>query len=82
MTNILPWRIECRSTYPFFEPIAAFNSEKVAIAYAASCRAANPTYAYRVVKAGKIRDTDSVECPHCHWGFNPAVIAQHIREKH
>lgn len=24
----------------------------------------------------------SVECPHCHWGFHPAVINQHIREKH
>jgi hypothetical protein len=24
----------------------------------------------------------SVECPHCHWGFHPSVIAQHIREKH
>jgi len=24
----------------------------------------------------------SVECPHCHWGFAPSVIAQHIREKH
>ena len=25
---------------------------------------------------------DSVECPHCHWGFHPSVIDQHIREKH
>jgi hypothetical protein len=24
----------------------------------------------------------SVECPHCHWGFAPSVIEQHIREKH
>lgn len=24
----------------------------------------------------------SVECPHCHWGFAPSVIDQHIREKH
>jgi hypothetical protein len=32
-------------------------------------------------KADKL-STDSVECPHCHWGFAPAVIDQHIREKH
>jgi len=25
---------------------------------------------------------DSVECPHCHWGFASSVIDQHIREKH
>ena len=24
----------------------------------------------------------SVACPHCHWGFAPSVIEQHIREKH
>lgn len=24
----------------------------------------------------------SVECPYCHWGFAPAVIEQHKREKH
>ena len=24
----------------------------------------------------------SAECPHCHWGFAPSVIEQHIREKH
>lgn len=26
--------------------------------------------------------TSSEECPHCHWGFAPSVIRQHIREKH
>lgn len=24
----------------------------------------------------------SVECPYCHWGIAPSVLAQHIREKH
>jgi hypothetical protein len=24
----------------------------------------------------------SVECPHCHWGFAPSAILNHIREKH
>jgi hypothetical protein len=28
------------------------------------------------------RRSDSVECPHCHWGFAPSVVDQHIREKH
>lgn len=26
--------------------------------------------------------SDSVECPHCHWGFSASAIQQHIREKH
>lgn len=31
----------------------------------------------------KKRDSgQSVQCPHCKWGFYPGVIAQHIREKH
>jgi hypothetical protein len=25
---------------------------------------------------------ESIECPHCHWGFAASVIDQHIREKH
>jgi hypothetical protein len=28
------------------------------------------------------RKSDSIECPHCHWGFPPSVIGQHLREKH
>jgi len=24
----------------------------------------------------------SAECPFCHWGFDPAVLTQHVREKH
>jgi hypothetical protein len=28
------------------------------------------------------RMTGSVECPHCHLGFAPSVIEQHVREKH
>jgi hypothetical protein len=30
----------------------------------------------------RVTVSGSVECPHCHWGFAPAVIRQHIREKH
>ena len=25
---------------------------------------------------------ESVQCPHCKWGFFPSVVDQHIREKH
>jgi cytochrome c peroxidase len=33
-------------------------------------------------RTGYARMTGSVECPHCHWGFAPSVIEQHVREKH
>lgn len=36
--------------------------------------------AYR--KALDCRTSASVKCPHCHWGFFPSVIKQHIQEKH
>jgi hypothetical protein len=29
-----------------------------------------------------VTQSGSVRCPHCHWGFAPSVITQHIREKH
>lgn len=29
-----------------------------------------------------VSESSSVECPHCHWGFAPSVIQQHISEKH
>ena len=35
-----------------------------------------------VIERINSRVDKSVECPHCHWGFHPSVIAQHIREKH
>ena len=27
-------------------------------------------------------EKQSVQCPHCKWGFSPLVIDQHVREKH
>jgi hypothetical protein len=30
----------------------------------------------------KVSASGSVECPHCHWGFAPTVILEHIHEKH
>ncbi len=44
----LSYIIECKSTYPFFETIAAFNVSRAAEAYANECRATNPKYEYRI----------------------------------
>lgn len=44
----LPFLVECKSTYPFWETIAAFNSEVVARRYAEDCQQANRSYEYRV----------------------------------
>lgn len=49
----LPYKVECKSSYPFFETIAALDCEPVAIGYADQCRTANPNFTYRV-KRGKI----------------------------
>ncbi len=48
LSEQVPFTVECKSTYPFFEVIAAFNSEVVARRYAADCQEANPKYEYRV----------------------------------
>ena len=54
MASKLPYVLECKSSYPFFETIAAFDCEPPAKKYAASCAEANPTNTYRVVKRGKV----------------------------
>lgn len=46
--DALPYVVECRSTYPFFEAIAAFDVDTVAHKYAADCAATNPKNEYRV----------------------------------
>jgi len=50
--TVLHAKVECKSTYPFFETIAAFNSVKVAYRYARNCFEYNPDFEYRV-KVGK-----------------------------
>ncbi len=45
---MLPFQVECRSTYPFFELIAAFAHIKVAHRYAQDCKQTNPTFEYRL----------------------------------
>ncbi len=45
----LKWVVECRSTYVFFETIAAFDHEGVAKGYAKDCAKVNPEYQYRVL---------------------------------
>lgn len=50
----LPYTVECKSTYPFFEAIAAFNVGPIAIAYAKECREGKPSsFEYRVMYRGK-----------------------------
>jgi hypothetical protein len=51
--NKLPYVVECKSTYPFFETIAAFNVDIAAMSYALDCKLANPSLEYRVMKNGK-----------------------------
>lgn len=34
------------------------------------------------LKGDDIAPSGSVQCPVCRWGFAPAVIKQHLREKH
>jgi hypothetical protein len=46
----LPFVVECKSTHPFFEVIAAFNVKVAAEAYAGECSTSNPSFEYRVVR--------------------------------
>ena len=48
MSEKVPFAVECRSTYPFFEMIAAFNVEVIARRYVEDCQQANPKFEYRV----------------------------------
>jgi hypothetical protein len=50
----LPFKVECKSTYPFYETIAAFDCEPAARAYAHNCAEANEAFTYRVTKRGKV----------------------------
>ena len=49
----LPYKVECKSTFVFFETIAAFDCEPAAVGYMHDCAASNPQNSYRVTK-GKI----------------------------
>lgn len=54
--NSLPYKVECKSSYPFFELIAAFNVEPAATGYAGECALANADtlYEYRVKHGQRI----------------------------
>lgn len=54
MARTLPYKIECKSSYPFFELIAAFDCEPVALGYASQCQTANPGFTYRVKRGSKV----------------------------
>ena len=48
LSEQVPFTVECKSLFAFFEVIAAFNAEVVARRYAEDCQRANPSYEYRV----------------------------------
>lgn len=50
----LPYKVECKSSYPFFELIAAFDCEQAAKAYSEECARLNVRYQYRVLKNRKV----------------------------
>lgn len=52
--NSLPYKVECKSFYPFYELIAAFDCESAAVNYMADCKRANPGNAYRILKGKKV----------------------------
>lgn len=60
MAKGLLYRVECKSLYPFYELIAAFDIQQAAENYAVSCATANPVYEYRVIKGRRVlRDANS-----------------------
>ena len=60
MRNSTPYKVECKSSYPFFETIAAFNLESAAQRYAKECAdAVGPLFEYRVTYRGKVLETAS-----------------------
>ena len=52
--NQLPYKVECKSTYPFFEVIAGFNCEPPARRYAQACAEGGTENEYRVTKGKKV----------------------------
>lgn len=50
----LPYKVECKSSYPFFETIAAFDVEQAAKGYASECSLVNNSFTYRVSKGKKV----------------------------
>lgn len=53
MTRLL-YKIECKSTLPYFETIAAFDCYEAAACYAKRCAKLNPDYCYVVKNNNKI----------------------------
>ena len=59
MRDTLPYRVQCRSIFPFFETIAAFDCEFAALVYATECKAANGRNDYRVTTRGKVHTCEN-----------------------
>lgn len=54
----LPYKVQCKSSYPFFEVIAAFDCKPPALAYALDCAKTNPAYKYKVLKGKEVVATN------------------------
>jgi hypothetical protein len=50
----LTYIVQCKSLYPFFETIAAFDCDRAAFAYASMCADGNSKFDYQVVKGRKV----------------------------
>ena len=50
----LPYQVQCKSTYPFFETIAAFDCQQAAFAYAVECATVNLKFDYQMVRGRRI----------------------------
>lgn len=65
--NEIPFEVRCRSSYPFFETIAAFDHIKIAYRYAQDCKKTNPTFEYQLrhAESGKTYSVSAYK----DWGF-------------
>lgn len=50
----LPYQVQVKSTYPFFETIAAFDCQQAAFGYASDCAGFNLKFDYQLVKGRKV----------------------------
>lgn len=63
MRHQLPYSVECKSSRPFFERIAAFDIAHAARAYADECATTNPQFEYRVMCRGKVHQAYTKRVP-------------------
>jgi hypothetical protein len=50
----LPYKVECKSSRPFYELIAAFDCQQAAEGYAGECALVNLAHSYEVKRGRKV----------------------------